>query len=72
MLYVPGCFPEIGERMERKCIRCEAEFQYEVTETWWDYKGTDYDAKLVKCPLCGAINVIKYIEMPNREEWYAT
>lgn len=51
------------------CIKCSDRFRYEPEETWWDYRGFDYDAKLVKCPHCGCINVIKYVEMPNREEW---
>ncbi len=55
--------------MEHVCIKCKDTFRYDSDETWWDYKGMDYDAKLVKCPQCGCINVIKYVEMPNREEW---
>ena len=55
--------------MERKCCRCKKDFTYKNEETWWDFKGMDYDAKLVRCPLCGCINIIKYEEMPDREKW---
>ena len=51
------------------CIKCSEQFDYKQEETWWDYKGMDYDAKLVRCPQCGCINVIRYEEMPDREEW---
>lgn len=55
--------------MKQKCCGCHNRFEYTNEETWWDYKGMDYDAKLVRCPDCGAVNVIKYLEMPDREEW---
>ena len=52
-----------------QCAKCKRYFDYVERDTWWDYKGMDYDAKLVKCPECGCINVIKYVEMPDRESW---
>ena len=55
--------------MNQWCCRCHNNFDYKSEDTWWDYKGMDYDAKLVRCPQCGAINVIEYVEMPDREKW---
>jgi len=49
--------------VEWKCQRCK-----EIIETtspnikiWWDENGTD-STKLMECPLCGKINVLKVIE----------
>jgi hypothetical protein len=56
--------------MEQMCCKCKDVFSYEEKDIFWDYRGLDYDAKLVKCPQCGAVSVIKYYELPNREEWY--
>ena len=55
--------------MQKKCSKCSEVFSYAERECWWDYKGSDYDAKLVKHEECGCINVIKYVGMPNREKW---
>lgn len=52
-----------------RCCKCAKLYEYTESEAWWDYKGADYDAKLVKCKDCGAITVIKYVEMPNRYDW---
>lgn len=56
-------------KKRHRCAKCAGHFDYVERDTWWDYKGMDYDAKLVECPECGCINVIKYVEMPDREIW---
>lgn len=54
---------------EKRCKKCNMIFYYRESDAFWNYEGMDYDAKLVKCPLCNCINVIKYVEMPNRNWW---
>lgn len=53
-----------------RCAKCGEQFSYKEEDCWWDYKGMNYDAKLVKCTYCNTINIVKYIEHPNRDEWY--
>ena len=55
--------------MEHRCKKCGKVFEYTEDQTWWDFKGIDYDAKLVKHEECGCINVIRYEEMPDRDRW---
>lgn len=55
--------------MNLKCKKCQQLFEYSEAECWWDFKGMDYDAKLVKHKECGCINVVQYVEMPDRDEW---
>lgn len=56
--------------MQKKCKKCGEVFEYDEKDCWWNYEGMDYDAKLVKHKECGCINVIRYVEMPNRDDWY--
>ena len=44
------------------CKKCKEKFVYFPEETWWDEKGYGYSTKLVKCPHCGCINVVKHVE----------
>lgn len=61
--------------MQRICSKCKQEFQYNETDCFWDNKGYGYSTKLVKCPECGQIQIIKYIEdasldVNNDERFY--
>jgi len=42
------------------CEKCHDNFVYFPDETSWD-ENAGYSTKLVKCPSCGCVNVIKYI-----------
>lgn len=42
------------------CSKCDELFIYYQEETQWDKQGYGYDTKLVKCPYCGQMNIIKY------------
>ncbi len=53
----------------KRCKKCAEVFYYTENDAFWDYEGMNYDAKLVKCPNCECINVIKYVELPNRSWW---
>ena len=55
--------------MVHRCKKCQELFEYTEDACWWDFKGMDYDAKLVKHKECGCINVIRYVEAPDREAW---
>lgn len=44
------------------CKKCKSNFIYHQQEVFFDDKGFGYSTKLVKCPECGCINVIQYIE----------
>ena len=48
-------------RSSKQCKKCKSKFDYTDTDTFWDYSGMT-DTKLVRCPNCGTINVVKYIE----------
>lgn len=56
--------------MRSKCCKCETVFEYKEEDVRIDYKGTDYDTRLVRCPFCGAINIVGYVENIDRDEWY--
>lgn len=49
---------------EKSCIKCKEKFTYCSDNSWWDYKGYT-PTKLVKCPICGCIQAIKYEEEIN-------
>ena len=44
------------------CRKCEESYIFTPDEAWWDEKGYGYSTKLTKCPYCGCINVVQYIE----------
>lgn len=56
--------------MTKRCCKCGRLFYYEDKDCRWDYKSGGFDAKLVNCRNCEAINIVKYWCPPNREEWY--
>ena len=59
----------------KKCTKCKEEFIYMPNEIIWDESGYGYSTKLVYCPYCKQLNVIKYIEdykftMINKDKRY--
>jgi len=56
--------------LQISCEYCGEIFEHTVSNTWWDYSGTDYDTKLSKCPRCGQLIILGYQEHPNREAWF--
>ena len=46
----------------KTCIKCREDFIWYEKDTWWDYTGMT-DTKLVKCPDCNTINVVKFKEL---------
>lgn len=55
--------------MTRRCISCGQHFSYEETDVRWDYKGSNYDTKLINCKLCGKLNILDYWCHKNRKDW---
>lgn len=55
--------------MDKQCWKCGELFDYQLSDTWIDYRGSNYDTRLVKCGCCKEINIVEYIELPNREDW---
>lgn len=45
-----------------RCNSCESVFVYSQDNTWFDENGYSYSTKLTKCPKCGKIVILKYIE----------
>lgn len=56
--------------MEVKCAQCDNKYEVAVENTWWDFKGMGYDTRLSRCPLCNQLNIVEYIEEPDRTVWY--
>ena len=46
---------------ERKCNKCGQDFEFTNEDCWWQ-EYSSYSLKLVKCPHCGCVNVIREIE----------
>jgi len=44
------------------CKSCDSYFVFTPDKIKWDEQGYGYSTKLVICPECGCVNVIKYIE----------
>lgn len=44
----------------KKCVKCGEIIRYTDSDTWWDYSGSGYDTKLVKCMHCNTPNILKY------------
>lgn len=44
------------------CHSCNESFVFEPDDIWWDENSCGYSTKLCKCPYCGSINIVKYIE----------
>lgn len=47
-----------------ECKKCNKVFEYTDEQSYWQEAGT-YSVKLVKCPDCNTINVIRYIDAPG-------
>lgn len=62
---------EKSSNHNKTCIKCGDDFIYFPEETYWDYSGST-NTKLVKCPICGTVQSIKYEEQinPNFDERY--
>lgn len=56
--------------MQRRCWKCHEIFQYENKDTYIDSRGSNYDAKIAKCPHCGSLNVVRYYTEWNRDKWF--
>lgn len=52
-----------------RCIHCQQSFEYDDDDVHFDFKGTT-DTKYVVCPKCGRINIVGYVEQPDRTGWY--
>lgn len=62
---------EESSKHNKTCTKCGDDFVYFQEETYWDYGGST-NTKLVKCPMCGTTQAIKYEEQinPNFDERY--
>lgn len=57
--------PQLAYKMNNhKCIKCKKVFTFNDSETKWNECST-YSEKLVKCPLCNAINPLRYVDAPG-------
>ena len=45
-----------------KCRRCNSKFNYEDSDTWIEEDSLGYGTKLLKCPECGQIHILKYFD----------
>ena len=45
-----------------KCTKCKEDFVFLPDEIFWDEHGFGYSTKLVHCPYCQQINILKYYE----------
>ena len=44
----------------KKCTQCDHQLWYEPSDVWWVENGSGYSTKLVRCPNCGRINILRY------------
>lgn len=63
------------EKEHRECKKCKTIFSYTPDQIRWDEHGYGYSTKLVACPECGCMNVIKYevdsgMDINNDERFY--
>ena len=56
-----------------ECKKCHESFIFKPDEAYWIERGT-YSEKVTKCPHCGCINAVKYIDgfnqNPNLDQRY--
>lgn len=45
-----------------ECKKCDRLVIYDNNDSWWNENGCGYSTKLVKCPDCGSIIIVKYVE----------
>jgi hypothetical protein len=48
------------------CAKCGHVIEYCNSDTWWDYSGSGYDTKLVKCTECNTPMVVEY----EYDDWF--
>ena len=48
--------------LEHICSKCGQAFSYVRKDTYFDDKGYGYSTRLIGCPHCNTINVLKYYE----------
>lgn len=56
---------EVNQEIQQNyghCKSCKSDFIFKPDEVWYDDKGLGYSTKLTKCPYCGKIVVLDYIE----------
>lgn len=46
----------------RQCCRCQIYFKFTRDDTFFNEEGTGYSARLIKCPKCGHIHIVRFIE----------
>ena len=44
------------------CRSCNSSFIFKPDEVWFDEQGYGYSTRLTRCPYCGKIVVLGYIE----------
>ena len=52
------------KKQSKLCRKCNEYFDWDDSMTRWDYKGYT-PTKLVKCPLCGCWQAVKYESEQN-------
>lgn len=50
------------------CKKCNKLIQYNEEDTFWDYSGSGYNTKLVKCPDCGCYIILGY----ENDRWFTS
>ena len=60
-----------SSKNNKTCVKCNINFVIDPNQCWWDYKGMT-NTMLVRCPVCGCIQVVKYEEQinPNYDRRY--
>lgn len=61
--------------METKCCKCMEDYKYTTDDIEYDESGYGYTTKIVKCPKCGCVKIIEFIEdksldINNDERFY--
>ena len=56
---------DLKEKYYETCSTCDDSFYYTEDDIWFDEHGFGFSTKLVKCPHCGTIKIIKYYEDEN-------
>lgn len=58
-----------------QCKKCNKKYQYDLNKIEYDNSGYGYLTKLIRCPYCGKVKIIKHIEdksldVNNDERFY--
>lgn len=64
-----------SEQNNAFCKKCKTDFIFLPHEAFWDDHGYGYSTKLVKCPYCGQVTVVKHqidrsLNMNNDKRYY--